>query len=648
MNLELLDPFRRQIPDRVDATLTIPSHIHTRHLQQDSSNTTSTLNTGGSGSKKQQPHQQDAHDDEDWKAAYHVSYNRRGTYIATGYASGVVGVHDVLSRTLNAVYPGDQGHDKNAVDEDSKSKKKSQKGGSSMSTPPPKKLPQEQELGNGVTSLSWSRRSRTLLAGAVGDTLVRLYDTTHPYGPEECTICLMADEKDNNADHHHDKDDNEKTHGNPRSSPSNASHQVSAGGDRPSVRNSTFSNVKSSYLDYAKDPRMLKTKTITFESQPGDRSATPIESSLSSKSTTTTMYPSLYFNFPNPVAGSLEVHPKYTTAGLAVLSDGSLVLFWIPESAWWKEKSAEKKKRPTPRARLWTLWNDTESSLITCASFDPIGERIYAATKEGTLMGFEVGSVLEAITASTSQQIPACEKQCRFTIRIPGNATVWQLIVSRNGKFFVVNSSDGALRLYNTKDCWDSPEDVERPSQVFQDVVNKVKFVSCDVSGDGEYLVGGANGISDDRYELYIWNTSTGALMDKLTGAPVQLYSVAWHPTRSFLAIAASDGLIDVWGPRINWTAFAPDFQALPMNVEYVEREDEFDLDEDGNKIEDKEEKDAETDDERALVDVVTVERVPVFASDSEDEGDVFHFETKFANMLGGRAGRHGMSLHEG
>jgi len=100
------------------------------------------------------------------------------------------------------------------------------------------------------------------------------------------------------------------------------------------------------------------------------------------------------------------------------------------------------------------------------------------------------------------------------------------------------------------------------------------------------------------------------------------------------LAIATGDGLVDVWGPRINWTAFAPDFQALPRNVEYVECEDEFDI------VEDEKEgsisKD-EDDGENEIVDILTVEPVPVFQSDSEDEADVFTFETQVTNPIGGR-----------
>ena len=617
MNLELLDPFRRQIPDRVDATLTMPDYLHSRH-------------PASKGEDTPNAHQQHEQDDE-WKAVYHVAYNRRGHYLAAGYGSGTIGVHDVLSRTLSAVYRGDT-----ATDDANKTTTAANL--SSLSTP----SKPEKGLENGVTSVSWSRRSRTLLAGAVGDCLVRLYDTTHPLGPEECVINLAANSTTKDIDKDHD-DEKEISKSNPRSSTSNNNSS-----ERPGVRTSTFSDAKasSSCFSYAREPRSITIENLTYQSQPGDRSS-PMESATKK----ITRYPALHFHFASPVGGSLEIHPRLTTGGLAVLMDGSLVLFWIPESTWWREKSANgtssteevPKNSSKPTVRVWKLWNDTESNVITCASFDPQGHRIYAATKEGTLLGFEVGSVFAALTSSSTEPIPPAEKQCQFTIRVPGGATVWHLLVSRDGKYVIINCADGAVRLYSTKECWHTPEEVDRPLQVFQDVVNKIKFASCAISGDAEYVVGGANGVGDDKYQLYIWNTSTGALMDKLTGAAVQLYSVAWHPTRSFLAVATSDGLVDIWGPRINWTAFAPDFQALPMNVEYIEREDEFDLDENGNKFNVQGEKESDVDDENATVDVVKVESVPVFASDSEDEEDVFYFETKFTNILGGR-GKHLMT----
>ena len=65
------------------------------------------------------------------------------------------------------------------------------------------------------------------------------------------------------------------------------------------------------------------------------------------------------------------------------------------------------------------------------------------------------------------------------------------------------------------------------------------------------------------------------------------------------------------------WTAFAPDFQALPRNVEYLECEDEFDIaDVKKGEATAKEEKNGEDD----MVDILTIDHVPVFQSDSEDE----------------------------
>ena len=86
MNLELLDPFRKQIPDRVDATLSLPDNLHFSK--------TSALPAN----------KDEDDDDDDRKAANHLAFNRRGTYVAVGYGSGAVAVFDVLTRTLTGLY----------------------------------------------------------------------------------------------------------------------------------------------------------------------------------------------------------------------------------------------------------------------------------------------------------------------------------------------------------------------------------------------------------------------------------------------------------------------------------------------------------------------------------------------------------------
>ena len=169
--------------------------------------------------------------------------------------------------------------------------------------------------------------------------------------------------------------------------------------------------------------------------------------------------------------------------------------------------------------------------------------------------------------------------------------------MSRNGRLLLINSADCALRLFGAEECWESSKnateghsssDDVKPRFVFQDLVSKIAWTSCAFSGDAEYVVGGCNSNPHmgDRYDLYIWNTGTGALIDQLNGPQVELHDVAFHPTRPFLAVATSDGIVDTWGPRMDWTNFAPSFQALPMNIEYVEKEDEFDVVIDGDDAE--------------------------------------------------------------
>jgi hypothetical protein len=836
MNLELLDPFGRQIPDRIDSTLSLPPALHFRNYDaskpsssKNKSNAASSNQGGGaataSTSKRSASNKRGAAaaaaavvEDLEWKAAYHVSFNRRGTYLAVGYGSSTVAVFNTLSRTLAALYQSDV----------------------------PDLRPGN--IQDGVTSLTWSRRSRTLLCGAAGDAVVRLHDTSHRFGPEQA--CKFVVERQSNtssggsnadgppssgsnaggggggaADAGGDPDDivasppatkAPKSAGG-KSSRSKAASASNEGAADPATHtgasnvpssssslspafvpqlsldkthNTSFADPDIRYV-YGSDRRAIpaavwemgsepppapaptpekptrlsdddegkgsqsmevddepkvgkgrsrrraasrKTKQAPSLSSPepdhdaaasspasagatadtsvqdrddadGDidnNNAAAEEEKSAPQSSVPQKHPCVSIEFDHPVGGALQVNPRLSTAGLAALMDGTLVLFYVPPASFVSNDSARSMNddEPAPKdpasspappieppsppvawivplmgrgANAQSAGRSSSSASathktsaapwITCASFDHGGEHVFAATKDGTLFAFDVRPLWTVLQQhANSMQGSESGADASSTIRLPvvephvtlsiGGSTAWHLLVSRSGRDLVVNSSDGALRLFKVSDLlrssFSSPPSDVKPL-LFQDVVTKVKFACCDLSGDGEHLVGGANG-DDTKYRLYLWSTATGQLLDRLTGPPLQLYAVAWHPSRTFVAVATSDGLVDVWGPRVNWTAFAPDFQALPHNVEYVEREDEFDVDETGRYLVDtlpssnsNKTIDAENDvdDAEGAVDVTTVEKVPVFASDSESEADVFHYDVRLVNLLAERKGKY-------
>jgi hypothetical protein len=718
MNLELLDPFGRQVPDRVDATIQLADALHYPLQQQRESSKSQPSKHGRNYDQAEEDHDNDDDDvdmgddefdaatndnslkqnrrqrrisekavddddDDEWKAALHVAYNRRGNYLAVGYGSGTVAVFCTLTRTLSALYYTDDSTKQKSV---SNNKNKNTK-------------TKVKTTSTGCSNLSWARRSRRLLVGNYGDTRVKLYDTTHPVGPEDCasgvamlvsvgqTAAAAAAASSAAADL--DDGDNDSTMGEKEpkikstvTTPTATRYNIpSATGSSPSVippihsyettiRTPFATNYDDKKYTFVRKARPLANTVLEPDGLVEgigcetihDTTTTTLTATKLNTSNKITRYPCVSFKFPHSVIGSLHIHPRHQQTGIAVLSDGSLNIFWVPSASAFmndevncnssKAQSSFDKQdniRNVDSVKILPMYT---KQFISCASFDALGDRIYAVTKSGTLLGFDVTKIWTILYGNKSkvQQLPLLEP----IVVVPRSSgskandsstgvSIWHLLVSRNGKFLIINASDGTIRLYSTNEFWKFGIDNAiplKPTWVFQDVVTKVKFASCDLSGDGEYVVGGANG-ADNKYELHIWNTSTGALMDKLTGASTILYSVAWHPTRSFLAVACADGIVDIWGPRINWTAFAPDFQTLPMNVEYIEREDEFDVDEHGRHLAEGYYVNNESFDANGStttpINATKIEPVPVFASDSEDEEDVFEFETRAKNLLVGR-----------
>ncbi|MCI26785.1 retinoblastoma-binding protein 5-like, partial [Trifolium medium] len=110
----------------------------------------------------------------------------------------------------------------------------------------------------------------------------------------------------------------------------------------------------------------------------------------------------------------------------------------------------------------------------------------------------------------------------------------------------------------------------------------------------------------------YIWDRA-GHLVKILEGPKEALIDLAWHPVRPIVVSVSLNGIVYIWAKDYteNWSAFAPDFKELEENEEYVEREDEFDLVPESEKVKGS---DVNEDEE---IDIVTVEKDPAF-SDSD------------------------------
>ncbi|XP_052803337.1 retinoblastoma-binding protein 5 homolog [Mya arenaria] len=246
---------------------------------------------------------------------------------------------------------------------------------------------------------------------------------------------------------------------------------------------------------------------------------------------------------------------------------------------------------------------DDDSDLNIVASYDRRGKHIYTGNAKGRVCVFtEDGHKLKA--------------SFRVTTGTLNTTAIKSIEFARRGDCFLVNSADRIIRVYESGEVLACAKDGEpEPIQKLQDLVNKTMWKKCCFSGDGEFIVAG----SAKQHTLHIWEKAVGNLVKILHGTKGELLlDVAWHPVRPII-VSISSGVVSVWAQNQveNWSAFAPDFKELDENVEYDERESEFDIAEEGM-----EKKDLKEDEEDVDVDVTTVEPIQAFVSSDEEDDD--------------------------
>jgi COMPASS component SWD1 len=212
-----------------------------------------------------------------------------------------------------------------------------------------------------------------------------------------------------------------------------------------------------------------------------------------------------------------------------------------------KEKHAKEDARHMTTAIVWTA----------------TGDHILAGTNKGRL------NIIDA----KSREIIYFEKIC--------GGIVTTLRLTASGKELLVNAQDRIIRTFHVPNLSApdlDPDTIQIPLEhKFQDVVNRLSWNHVAFSATGEYVAASTY----NNHELYIWERGHGSLVRMLEGPKEEQGVIEWHPTKALLAACGLEtGRINIWSvtsPQ-KWSALAPDFDEVEENVEYIEKEDEFDI----------------------------------------------------------------------
>ncbi|XP_057181661.1 retinoblastoma-binding protein 5 isoform X2 [Triplophysa rosa] len=292
------------------------------------------------------------------------------------------------------------------------------------------------------------------------------------------------------------------------------------------------------------------------------------------------------FRFPSPIL-KLQYHPRDMDKVLVCPMKSAPVLLTLSDS------------------KHVVLPVDDDSDLNVVAAFDRRGEYIYTGNAKGKIL----------VLSTDTQDLVA---SFRVTTGTSNTTAIKSIEFARKGSCFLINTADRIIRVYDGREILTCGRDGEpEPMQKLQDLVNRTPWKRCCFSGDGEYIVAG----SARQHALYIWEKSIGNLVKILHGTRGELLlDVAWHPVRPIIA-SISSGVVSIWAQNQveNWSAFAPDFKELDENVEYEERESEFDIEDEDKSEPEQTGGDAAEDEE---VDVTTVDPIAAFCSSDEELED--------------------------
>lgn len=200
----------------------------------------------------------------------------------------------------------------------------------------------------------------------------------------------------------------------------------------------------------------------------------------------------------------------------------------------------------------------------SCAAFDQKGRFAILSQHRGNLVFFDI-----ALRVDHSLDLGP--------LGLGANPFVHQLALHPRGNSLLLVLRDKTVRLAVLAGRGKDGMSL-MPLHKFQDVINRWTWTLAGFSHDGEMVW--ATFYAVGSHLVYIWDANSGAFVKMIEGPREDLFLAAWDPKKPALITASVFGRLFRWTPDypVKWSALVPGLEEIDDNVEYVEREDEFDL----------------------------------------------------------------------
>ena len=224
----------------------------------------------------------------------------------------------------------------------------------------------------------------------------------------------------------------------------------------------------------------------------------------------------------------------------------------IPQSATAEAEDVEEKQsaQRTQHATSVTIFNGDGSHILT-----------------GTSRGWV--NIVDADRRSIVSSTRIC------------TSVILLLRLSSSGRELICNANDRIIRTMKLPDLTLKSANTNlrtlEVEQKYQDLVQRFSWNHATFSSTDDYVAASAY----MNHNIYVWERDQGSLIGILETPPEELGIIDWHPHRPLVvACGLETGRIYLWSvvyPQ-RWSALAPDFAEIEENVEYMEKEDEFDI----------------------------------------------------------------------